>query len=237
MNQHMTKVPKDFDPSILNPFYFVRIGLLEGIKKYAPELKGRLMDFGCGSKPYRSLFNVDEYIGVDYENPGHSHTNESIDVFYNGETIPFSNEYFDSILCSEVIEHVFNLQDILKELNRVLKPKGKILLTCPFVWTEHEIPHDFARYTRFALKEMLEKNGFEIIAFSKSGSFFSAIFQLIAMYFYQFSNSKWLKIGPIRWGYKLIFYGSVNLQGIILSAILPKKDSFYLNNIILIGKK
>ncbi len=52
------------------------------------------MDFGCSSKPYASLFKVDEYVGVDYDNEGHPHQNEEIDVFYNGKELPSLDEYF-----------------------------------------------------------------------------------------------------------------------------------------------
>src|SRR5271170_7274206 len=97
----------EFNPGITYPAFLTRSRLLRGIGKYAPELKGRLMDFGCGTKPYRILFDVREYIGIDYENPGHPHLNEQIDVFYDGKHIPFADESFDSIFSSEVLEHLF----------------------------------------------------------------------------------------------------------------------------------
>lgn len=232
-----SKVPKEFNPSIFHPFFFIRKGLLKGIAQHAEKIQGKLLDFGCGSKPYQSLFQVDEYIGVDYENSGHTHINEQIDVFYDGKHLPFENNYFDAILCSEVVEHVFNLQHVLTELNRVLKPNGKVILTCPFVWSEHEIPHDYARYTQFALKNILESHGFEIIQFSKSGNFITSCFQLLILYFYQNSNANWLKSPPFRWLYKFIFYFLLNVSGSILGWILPKNRSFYLNNILLAVKK
>src|SRR5574338_1611832 len=109
----MNNISKEFNPPITQPNYFIRKGLLKSIEALAPQLKGRMMDFGCGQKPYKTLFSVDEYVGVDFENPGHPHLNESIDVFYDGQTLPFDNEYFDSIFSSEVFEHVFNLDEIL----------------------------------------------------------------------------------------------------------------------------
>jgi ubiquinone/menaquinone biosynthesis C-methylase UbiE len=118
------------------------------MKKYADELSGKLLDFGCGAKPYKSLFShVFEYIGVDVENEGHSHENENIDIYYDGHTLPFKNETFDCILSNEVLEHVPNLRESLTELNRVLKPGGKIMVTVPFVCFEHELPYDFRRFT------------------------------------------------------------------------------------------
>ena len=79
------------------------------------------MDFGCGSKPYHSILQVEEYIGVDFHNEGHPHDNEQIDVFYDGEKLPFENSYFDSVLCSEVFEHVFNLDEVLAAFCCILK--------------------------------------------------------------------------------------------------------------------
>ena len=95
------KVSKSFNPGLNNQFYFIRRGLYLKIKLYSHELSGKLLDFGCGAKPYEVLFsNVTKYIGLDYEGGGHSHTNEHIDVFYNGRHIPFPNEYFDSVFSS-----------------------------------------------------------------------------------------------------------------------------------------
>ena len=106
----------EFNPNLTYPAYLTRNRLLRGIAPYTGKLKGVMMDFGCGSKPYKSLFNVDKYIGVDYENPGHPHINEQIDVFYDGKVIPFQNEYFDAVFSSEVFEHIFNIDEILKEM-------------------------------------------------------------------------------------------------------------------------
>ena len=84
------QVPKSFRPGMSNAFYFIRNALYKKVKQYAPELNGRLLDFGCGSKPYQSLFvNVAEYIGVDYNSEGHSHANETIDFFMMEKLFPF----------------------------------------------------------------------------------------------------------------------------------------------------
>src|SRR5215471_17650924 len=175
----------DFNPNITYPAYLTRNRLLKAIANYSKELKGVMMDFGCGSKPYKPLFNVEKYIGVDFENPGHPHINEQIDVFYDGKKIPFDNDYFDSVFISEVFEHVFDLDEILKELNRVMKPGGLMLITCPFSICEHEVPHDFARYSSYGIRYLLEKNGFEILQQQKSGNSIETIQQLRITYIHQ----------------------------------------------------
>jgi len=233
------RVTSGFNPNLFHPFFFVRKGLYKAIKKYAGELQGVLMDFGCGSKPYKALFNVDQYIGVDYNGDGHSHEKEEIDVFYDGKTIPFPDAHFDAVFTSEVFEHLFNLEEILPELNRVMKPKSKILITCPFVWNEHEVPNDFARYTKFALKHLLEKHGFTILTIDKSGTFITTISQMIVVYNVQYILPLFgflMKISPIRFILKFLFILLPNLTGAILNALLPKKQDFYQNTIVLAEK-
>jgi len=203
---------------------------------HAPELTGSLMDFGCGSKPYRSLFKVDKYVGVDFENPGHPHLNEQIDVFYDGQKIPFEDEYFDAVFSTEVFEHIFNLEEILKEINRVMKVSGKILITCPFAICEHEVPNDFARYSSYAIKYIFEKNGFEIIHQEKTGNNVETIFQLWITYVHQHITPFFRKIPVIRSAFRFITYTSLNISAIIFSKLLPNKKDLYLNNVLLAKK-
>ncbi|MEN9685041.1 MAG: hypothetical protein RLZZ28_827 [Bacteroidota bacterium] len=233
-------VPENFNPRISNPLYFIRKGLFRKISQYAPQLTGDLLDFGCGAKPYQPLFShVQSYTGLDYAGEGHSHEDEHVDVYYDGKTIPFENNRFDAIFSSEVFEHVFMLQEILPELSRVLKPGGKLLITCPFVWEEHEIPVDYARYTRFALREMLEKNGFNIVVTDKSGHTISAIHQLFVVYLHDYwLHRVWLsKIPFFKKFIRQIVIPVMNAGFLFFEPLWPKSDKLYLNNIILAEKK
>ena len=232
----MKNISSEFSPSLIHPFYFIRNGLKNKIAEVSVRLTGKMMDFGCGSKPYRSLFNVTEYIGVDYYNEGHPHSNEQIDVFYDGKTIPFPDETFDAVLASEVFEHVFNLDEILKELNRVMKKDAHLLITCPFVWNEHEVPNDYARYTRFALESMLVKHGFSILTFSKSGNFITTVFQMWNLYWFTLFQRKQNRFFLTRWFYKFFLILPANLIGAFVSKIFPSNDSLYLNNVMLVKK-
>ena len=72
-------VPINFNPSLSHPLYFIRKGLFNKISLYAPQLSGNLLDFGCGEKPYESLFtNVSSYTGLDYNSEGHSQANGQV---------------------------------------------------------------------------------------------------------------------------------------------------------------
>lgn len=227
---------QSFQPGILsifiNPFFFIRYAFYKNIRRYIPHLKGKLLDFGCGRKPYENLFNVTEYIGVDMIETGHDHKNSKIDVYYDGKRLPFNDSIFDSLFCSEVLEHVFNPEEILPELNRVLKPGAKALITVPFSWNEHEMPYDYARYSSEGIKNLLEKNGFKIIELTKSGNFARVNFQLWALYFFELFR-KWGRAGHLL---SLLFIVPINITGSILLILFPRNESMYFTNIVLAEK-
>jgi len=229
-------IPEAFNPGLTHPLYLIRSNLYKSISRLAPSIKGRMMDFGCGLKPYRELFRVDEYIGVDYSAEGETYEQDAVDVFYNGRTLPFPDAHFDGIFSSEVFEHVFNLPEILPELNRVLRPGGRILVTCPFSFGEHEVPSDYARYTSFAMKHMFETNGFRIVEFHKTGGQIEAITQLRIVYWNLHILSILKDIPVIRSLARTLFFTLNNLWAVAWSSILPRQQDLYLNNVMLAEK-
>lgn len=231
---------QSFQPTLagifLNPFFFIRRSLFIHLKMLAAKQTGRLMDFGCGRKPYRNLFtHVTDYIGVDIEQTGHDHTNSQIDVFYDGKVLPFSADTFDAVFCSEVLEHVFNIEEVLPELSRVLKKDGQILITVPFCWNEHEIPYDFGRYTSFGIKHLLEKHGFSIIEIHKSGHFSQVISQLLSLYVYEVIKSA-VKPKTLHYLLSMLWIVPIHVIGGIISCILPRNRSLFFNNVVLARK-
>lgn len=227
---------QSFQPDLLsvaiNPFYLIRSALFKSIKEFAPRLKGRLLDFGCGRKPYRNLFTVDEYIGVDIEKSGHDHTNSEVDVFYDGKKIPFPDNYFDAVFCSEVIEHVFDAEIVLPEILRVCKPGAKILITVPFCWNEHEVPYDYARYSSYGIKYLLEKNGYKNIELKKTGNFLKVNFQLWALYWFEVMKG-WGRIG---YALSMILIFPINLMAVLLGPLFPRNQTLYFNNVLIAEK-
>jgi ubiquinone/menaquinone biosynthesis C-methylase UbiE len=219
----------------INPAFIVRRGILKGVKNISSKfIGGKLLDVGCGSKPYELLFDVEEYIGIDVEISGHNHLESKIDKFYDGIHIPFDDKEFNWVFSSEVFEHVFNLDQLLIEVNRVLLSGGKLAFTCPFVWEEHEQPYDFARYSSFALLHIMEKNGFKVESLHKSTSYFETVMQLFSMYIYQncLPNNKYLKILFVPF-----FVSPFNILGSLLGGILPKNSGLYHSNIVVAVKK
>lgn len=215
---------------IANPSYLIRKPLHDAIQARAVEITGRVLDFGCGSKPYRELFaHVDDYVGMDIAVSGHDHQNSHVDVYYDGKTFPFEDGSFDAVISFEVFEHVFNLPEMLAEIKRVLKPGGKLLISAPFGWDEHEVPYDFGRYTSFGMKHVLETNGFEVASIHKTGNYVRAVAQLWIAYLHQ-------RIGPRSGLPRAIFQFFVlfpfTALGWTASKILPKSDQYFCNLVV-----
>ncbi|QUS59317.1 class I SAM-dependent methyltransferase [Synechocystis sp. PCC 7338] len=228
---------EQFYPSLLglfiNPFYFARKGLAENIHDFSPFVTGKILDVGCGSKPYQKLFNVSEYIGLEIDSED-NRKNKKADYFYQGDNFPFIDEEFDSVISNEVLEHIFNPDIFLSEVNRVLKPQGILLITVPFVWDEHEQPYDYARYSSFGLKHLLKKHGFKILEYRKSMNDIRIIFQLINAYLYKKTVTSNQYVNLIT---TISLMSSFNILGELLSKILPKNDDLYLDSIILAQKE
>jgi SAM-dependent methyltransferase len=224
-----------FEPGIIglitNPFYIARKGLLNGISEMGKSITGRTLDVGCGTKPYEKYFSSSEYIGLEIDSTIHREVTKA-DVFYDGKKFPFNNNEFDSIITNQVFEHVFNPDDFLSEINRVLKKEGYLLMTVPFVWDEHEQPFDFARYSSLGIKSVIEKKGFEIVEQKKIASDFSVIVQLINAYLYKITY----RVRIIKIIITVLIMFPLNVFGIISSKIFPPNKDLYLDNIILAKK-
>ena len=219
---------------VINPFYIVRNGLFKSISRIAPTINGDILDFGCGSKPYELLFtNAKSYIGVDIEVSGHKHKDSKVDIFYDGKIIPFPNERFDAIVSFEVFEHVFNLEEVLAEIRRILKPNGLLLVSIPFAWDEHEIPYDFARYTSYGIRHIFNKNGFEVIELQKTTTYILAVCQMFIAYLVQYV----LPRGRIsRKLSQLILIFPLNVLSLLLNALLPRRYEYFCNSVVLSKK-
>ena len=227
---------EQYDPSwlgvLVNPFYFARRGLLCELRPLLAGLTGEVLDVGCGRKPYRAFVPAVRYVGLDIDSPV-TRALGAADVLYDGRRFPLPDASFDGVLCSQVFEHVFNPEEFLGEIRRVLRPGGCLVLTVPFVWDEHEQPHDFARYSSFGLKALLERNGFEVESQRCSVADSRVLFQLAAAYVYKVTEtrSKWLRLFV-----QLVLIAPISLAGVALGCVLPRNPDLYLDSIVLSRK-
>lgn len=170
-------------------------------------IKGRLIDIGCGTKPYKNLLSpyVTEHIGVDHEGTHHDRSN--IDLFGTAYEIPAEDESFDSAICNAVLEHLEEPESAIRECYRVLKPNGIAIYTAPFIWHLHEEPRDFYRYSKYGLRYLFGKAGFEIIEIKALSGFWVTFGQLFVYNLYRLNK------GPFRW-LRIIDVLGLLLQGL-----------------------
>lgn len=183
---------------IVNPYFIVRRGLLKKINNFANKdfSNKNILDVGCGIKPYEELFNASSYTGIDINNGGHINRDKLPDKFYNGVEIPFPDNYFDVVICTEVLEHIAEPGKLLNEIRRVLKVGGEIYLSVPFVWNEHEVPFDFQRFSRYGLQRLFAKSHLSIIKLEGTSGVFKVCGQLISAFIFErlFPKNKILKL-------------------------------------------
>ncbi|BCS94668.1 hypothetical protein DSLASN_03000 [Desulfoluna limicola] len=178
-------------------------------------ISGRLIDIGCGDKPYQKLLApyVEEHIGVDHNETIHDKSH--IDLLGTAYEIPVDNLSFDSAISTAVLEHLEEPEQALRECHRVLKSGGYAIYSVPFIWHLHEEPRDFFRYSKYGLKYLFEKTGFEIIKIKALSGFWVTFGQLLVYNIYRFNR------GPMKY-IPIIPCIGIAIQGV--SYLLDKMD-------------
>lgn len=125
----------------------------------ASHARGTLLDVGCGSKPWAPLFapHVAEHVGVDV-------AGEGADIVADAYTVPLADASVDTVLLTEVLEHLEEPDRALREANRLLRPGGGVILTTPLLFPVHGAPRDFYRYSPHGLDHLLRATGFEQVS-------------------------------------------------------------------------
>ena len=201
---------------------------------FAPMMYGRLLDVGCGTKPYRKLFSaVNDYVGLEIDS-AESRVAKRADYFYDGNKFPFTDESYDCAICNQVLGHVFTPDDFLQEIVRTLKSGDLLLLTVPFVWDEHEQPYDYARYSSFGLRSLLERNGFIVIEQQKTNADARILFQLANAYLYKTLYTRNAKLNFVICA---IIMGPINMLGILIAKLLPGNPDLFLDQVVLARKR
>lgn len=135
-----------------------------------------IVDIGAGECQYKPFFSDAKYVSTDWcGTTDHHQYSSGIDFICSADNLPFQNQSFDYILCTQVLEHVPKPANVIKEISRVLKEDGLLFLTVPQTWEEHEQPYDFHRFTQFALKYLADENEFEIVEIKPQGGRFLVI--------------------------------------------------------------
>lgn len=138
-------------------------------------MRGDVLDVGCGEMPFRSMIEPEaRYVGLDF--PGAASfgmRNHPDIVSFDGSTIPFPDNSFDHVLCTEVLEHAEHPAALVAEMHRVLRPGGNLIATVPFSARVHHAPYDFQRFTSYGLEKLFAR--FTQVTVTERGDDFAVI--------------------------------------------------------------
>lgn len=151
------------------------------MREVAPQIPSghRVLDAGAGDTRYRPLFAGRDYVGIDAA-VGKGLEYGGLDALSNLEALPFADQTFDAALCINVLEHVRNPDSCLREIHRVLKVEGTIYLMVPLIVREHQLPHDYYRYTSYGIRYLLERTGFQLEYVRPVGGYFRVLAAILS---------------------------------------------------------
>lgn len=167
-----------------------------------------VLDAGAGQGRFKADFAHARYVGVDLAVGDVGWDYSNLDAISNLTDLPFKESSFDAVLCTQVLEHVPEPQQVIDEIARVLKPGGRLFLSAPQSWCQHQKPYDYFRYTSFGLAHLFKKAGLHPEEIRPMGGYFWFLsFQLQNINYWVFPkgmNGRFLT-WPLRAFFGLVF--------------------------------
>lgn len=200
-----------------NPVQLEQESIARGMERAAKSASGIVLDIGCGSKPYQKFFlgSTEAYIGTDIS----THDSKLVDVCADSLHLPFRTSSVDTVVSNQTIEHVKHPEIFVAEAGRVLKPGGIMILTAPQLWCLHEKPHDYYRFTRYALELLCAQNDLEVVWLEERYGAFATIGQMAALMVY-LPNSR----SRMRRHLARLAFGPAQLIGKVLDRLFYNPD-------------
>jgi SAM-dependent methyltransferase len=219
----------------LRPWHFQWLAvkdLYADLRRVLPQLKGRVLDVGCGEKPYEAwLERADQCIGIDVV------AGARVDALIApGERWPVEDASIDAVLCTQVLEHVAGLDKTLEEVDRVLKPGGRFVVTVPFVYNEHGAPEDFRRFSVHGLTQLLTER-YEVVQLKRQGGIGSTL-GLLALNWIEVQMGLYKPTRLVKGALLPIWValcGVVNGLGWLMDKV-DRTEAFY-SNVLIIAEK
>ena len=177
-----------------------------------------ILDAGSGDGRYKKIFINQKYECADIGELERNYGNLTYQC--DIKNIPVEDNKYDAIICTQVLEHTNEPLKVLCEFHRILKPGGKLYLTAPLYYPEHEIPYDFFRYTQYGFKYLFKKSNLNIVSL-----------EWLEGYYMTLANQLYIGASSLPLNYRN--YG-IGIFGIlILPIILIMKLIFFVSGMIL----
>lgn len=218
--------------------FWVRRRLDAAVASCASLASGVLLDVGCGDKRYVSVFGsrVAQYWGLDYS-PDSGYRGNRADVYGDAGKLPIRSATIDTVIATELLEHVPNPEGVIAEFARVLSPGGTVICTTPFFYPTHD-RFDFFRFGPAAVATLMERHGLEVVEvrpLSGSGLTVVVLFNLF-WFDLGFQWTPWLYplgilLRPVLW----LILAASNLLAWLLERAIPTSHMSF--NHLTVGRK
>lgn len=190
--------------------------------------QGKCLDVGAGRLAYKPLIEkrANQYISLDIERKS-----PALDYLGDAHHLPFKDNSFETVFCSQVLEHVVSPKQVLKEIYRVLKPDGQAIISAPHIGYLHNEPNDYFRFTHYGLTYLIKGVGLKPILIQPAGGLLSLLGAIPSKIILP------LTYGLPGWGRLIFFFNKIWVKFIVwLDNHLERKKLFALN-FILVAKK
>lgn len=160
--------------------------------------RGELGDFGCGKAPLYAFYRnyCSSVTLADWPNSLHENPLLDVVVDLNRPLIQFESSSFDTVILSDVLEHIFEPRQLLTEISRILRPGGHVILNVPFIYPLHETPHDYYRFTNYTLEKFAAEAGLVVVSIDGLGGWIEVLGDLLSKFLAQ--ANLWLLVSAIH---------------------------------------
>ncbi len=223
----------------LHPRYLTHSPLREAIQQFASRARGKLLDIGCGRKPYQLLFApyITHHFGIDW--PASMHGLQNVDVVGTTLELPIADNHIDTVLATEVMEHVLHPKQMLAKIYRVLRPGGIVILSVPLHEPLHELPYDYYRYTDSSLRHLLTQQRLYVCDIKRrSGTIAVCCYLLCAFLYRRYGSTGYpqqMRMRPVHGVFIVLMCTFINMLGTIFDQLFY--DNFDTLGFVVLAKK
>lgn len=214
---------------ILNYSYRRRM-IDEDLNKHGQFIKGTVVDVGGRKSKYKGFFRIPaekikEIITVNIEK------NVGADIIASAEKIPLPDNSADTVMMTEILEHLQNPKEAIKEAARLLKPGGYMIISTPFLYPIHADPDDYQRMTVSWFRKTIIENNLNMVEIKEQGFLFTVILDSFKKIISE------IKFTLVRWMIALLFLPVAEIFLFWEKKIPPKIIRNYVGGYFIIARK